>query len=243
MSKHNKHNQPLTLVDILKHNAVYIVLGIVGLGLFGYWWTNRVSVPQSHITRETSQIYEDDWVKGNRDASVILTEYSDFQCPACASYAFMMDELIEERGDSVAIVYRHLPLKQIHPQAVLAASAAEAAGMQGKFWEMHDLIFENQLKWSNNRSARNMFIEYAELLDLDIDQFKSDLNSPKVKSKVEGDYLNALSLRLQGTPSFFLNGERIENPASLDSLIQLIDALMPAESNLEEAEPDQDASE
>lgn len=110
-------------------------------------------------------IAENDWVKGNREAAVLLIKYSDFQCGACASYYLLVKQLADEFGDDVAFVYRHFPLG-IFPHSRAAAQAAEAAGKQGKFWEMHDMIFDNQRIWSSQRSGKAeeksfSFIPYA----------------------------------------------------------------------------------
>jgi protein-disulfide isomerase len=93
-------------------------------------------------------VAQDDWVKGNKDSKVIVVEYSDFQCPACAAYFPMVEQVMDEYKDKVAFVYRHFPLTSIHPHAEPMARAAEAAGKQGKFWEMYELIFKNQNAWS-----------------------------------------------------------------------------------------------
>ena len=117
-------------------------------------------------------IASDDWVKGNKDAKVVLIEYSDFQCPACALYYPVLNKFSEEFGDRLAIVYRHFPLPQ-HQHAKSMAYAAEAAGKQGKFWEMHDMIFDNQRSWTNQRNVKDTVLGYAKTLGLNIEQFEN----------------------------------------------------------------------
>ncbi|HSG05801.1 MAG TPA: thioredoxin domain-containing protein, partial [Nitrospiria bacterium] len=155
----------------------------------------------------------DDWSKGAEDSPVVLIEYSDFQCPACASYYPSLKLLTEEFGDRIRFVYRHFPLEQ-HVHAVPTARAAEAAGEQGKFWEMHDLLFENQRDWANKETAVDAFFQYAVDLGLDPVRFRKDFESPETGQAVEDDLNSGLGANVPGTPTFFLNGLQIENPKS-----------------------------
>jgi len=165
---------------------------------------------------------ENDWTRGNPDSGVTLIEYSDFQCPACASYFPILEKLVEDEGANFLFVYRHFPLTQSHPKAELAAQAAEAAGKQGKFWEMHDLLFENQSEWSNTFNTRSKLAEYATELGLDTARFESDLESSDVKNKVSQNLNEARAIGFPGTPSFILNGEFIQSPQSLAEFKTLI---------------------
>ncbi|OGN05468.1 MAG: hypothetical protein A2746_00110 [Candidatus Yanofskybacteria bacterium RIFCSPHIGHO2_01_FULL_44_22] len=162
-----------------------------------------------------------DWTKGNKEAKVVLVEYSDFQCPACAYYQPLFKKLSEEFGDKITFAYRHFPLRQ-HQNARLAAYAAEAAGRQNKFWEMHDLIFENQNRWENRGDAENIFTGYARTLGLDIDEFKNGLSSKEIKDKVENDYQSGIRSNVNATPTVFLNGEKIKVPPNYDELQNII---------------------
>jgi protein-disulfide isomerase len=168
-------------------------------------------------------IAENDWVKGNREAKVILIEYSDFQCPACAAYYPLVKQLAQEFADDAAFVYRHFPLG-IFPNSRIAGQAAESAGRQGKFWEMHSMIFDGQREWSNqNRGqAEEIFTSYAERLNLDVEQFKNDFNSQEAKDKINSDHRSGLKARVNATPTFFLNGERIRNPRSYEEFKSII---------------------
>lgn len=164
-----------------------------------------------------------DHVKGNLDSEIIVVVYSDFQCPACALYQTMTKQLVEEYGNSIQFVYRNLPLKQIHSNAELAARAAEAASQQDKFWEMHDLLFENQSDWSNNEQPQLIFVEYADHLELDAAKFLQDLDSDIIKNKVEADYQSGMRSKVNATPTFFLNGDKIQNPQNYESFRELIE--------------------
>lgn len=155
-------------------------------------------------------IEQKEYVKGNPEASVVLVEYSDFQCPACAQFYPIVKELVEENSENLRFEYRHFPLTTIHPYAVRAAVVAEAAGQQDKFYEMHDLLFENQSVWSNSVNPQVYFLEYAQELDLDIRLFKKHLNSSVLEDKVMNDFDEAQTKGFTGTPSFTLNGEKLE---------------------------------
>jgi len=171
-----------------------------------------------------NELTEEDWLKGNPDAQITIIEYSDFQCPACAYFYELMEDVVDEFGNHIRFAFRHFPLKSIHDKAALAGQATEAAGLQGKFWEMYSEVFENQALWSSMspEDAENEFIKYAADLDLDQKQFIDDLNSKKVENLVEAEYKSAVDGGLTSTPTFFFNGEKIKNPGSLEEFRTLI---------------------
>ncbi len=153
-----------------------------------------------------------------------LVEYSDFECPACGYFAPEVKQLLADFPGQLRLVYRHFPLRSIHPNAELAAQAAEAAGRQNpaKFWEMADLLFEKQEEWATSQDAAALFTRYATTLGLSTTQFVNDLDSPLVVANVENDFTSATKQGLLGTPSFFLNGVQIQNPQSYDDFRELI---------------------
>lgn len=167
-----------------------------------------------------------DHVRGNPMSRITLVEYSDFQCPACGVYYPLLKKLDGEYGNRIRIVYRNFPLTQLHKNAYLAAQAAEAAGKQGKFFEMHDLLFERQSEWPEASNVREKLIAYAEELKLDRAAFEKDLDGKEVKEKIDGDISSGQVSRVQGTPTFYLNGEKISNPRSYDEFKQAIDAAL-----------------
>lgn len=170
---------------------------------------------------------DSDWFEGGKDASVVLVEYSDFQCPACAAYFPVMKELEETFGDTLKIVYRNYPLTTIHPNAQLAAQAAEAAGIQGKFFIMHDLLFGNQKTWSAEADPTNTFIGYATSMGLDLEKFKTDLTSDETFLAVRDDIRSGDASNVNSTPTFFLNGVQIEkNPQGFEPFKALISAAL-----------------
>jgi len=157
-----------------------------------------------------------DNVGGNASSTVVIIEYSDFECPACRTYYFMMKQLVAEFGNRVAFVYRYFPLTNIHINAELAARAAQAAGKQGKFWEMHDLLFEKQNEWTKAADIKTLFESYTTLLGISIEQFKVGFESKEVKDFVRAQKTHAIKSGLQGTPTFFVNGKQIQNPSSVE---------------------------
>lgn len=158
---------------------------------------------------------------GNKDADIVVVEYADFQCPGCSTAAPIAKDAIEKYEDDVLLIFRHFPISSIHPNARSASAATLAADAQGKFWEMHDLIFENQDAWSNAQlQERNEFFNnYAKQLDLDIDKFNEDMSSKEVEKKINFDVAIARAKDVTGTPAFFLNGEPI-NHSEIESKIK-----------------------
>lgn len=162
-----------------------------------------------------------DIIFGNPDARVVLIEYGDYQCPACALYNPLVKQITEEYRNSIAFVYRHFPLQQ-HIYALPAAYAAEAAGVQGKFWEMHDLLYRRQDEWVKAKNAKGMFAEYASLFGLDANKFREDASSDTVKEKVRGNYQGGIKAGINATPTFILNGAKIQ-PRTYDEFKSFID--------------------
>ena len=156
-----------------------------------------------------------DQTQGNEQAAIKLVEYGDYQCPHCGTAYPIIKEIQSTFGDQILFVFRNFPLQESHRYANIAAQAAEAAGKQGKFWEMHDAIFENQ------QQLNEEFIEHlAEKLGLDMEQFEEDLNSEEISTKVEDDFESGVRSGVNGTPSFFINGEKFDGGAA--DLLQVL---------------------
>lgn len=171
--------------------------------------TNDKKIDMTNIT-ETQVSDLQNHYKGNLDAELTLVEYSDLQCPACKAAAPDISRLVDEFGENFKLEYRHYPLRSIHPNAQLAAQAAEAAALQGSFWEMHDMLFDKQSEWGESFNPKRYFEEYALELGLNGDQFMYDLELDIVKDKVNAQFDEAQDLQLPGTPSFVVNGEAID---------------------------------
>jgi protein-disulfide isomerase len=155
--------------------------------------------------------------KGNSNAKTVLVEFSDFQCPACLAVKPVVDAILAKHKDNIVFAYRHFPLDQ-HPFSRTSAAAAEAAGMQGKFWEMYDVLFENQANFSDEFFSTKLF----QLVQLDKSKFDSDLKSKTVTGKVSSDLIAGTGFGVNSTPSFFLNGKKLEL-TSFDDLSKAVD--------------------
>ncbi len=162
----------------------------------------------------TDIIEQRDHVLGNPDTAIILLEYGDYECPYCGRAHKVLKRLLEQVGDQIRFSFRNFPLSEIHPHALSAALAAESAGLQGKFWEMHDLILENQ----RTGLAADRLVAFAQSLSLNMDQFKSDMDSPELFDRVHEDFMSGVRSGVNGTPTFFINGQRHDGPADLGSL-------------------------
>jgi protein-disulfide isomerase len=154
---------------------------------------------------------------------VTLLEYSDFQCPACAAYEPFINNLHQDFPDTLKIVYRYFPLETIHKNALVSAKAAEAAQRQGKFWEMHDQLFQHQNDWAQTENPTDSFQTYAQTIGLNIDQFNADIASASVLDTVKSDEKMGTQANIPGTPSFFLNGKKLENPQSYEEFKKVVE--------------------
>lgn len=154
-----------------------------------------------------------DHVYGKTDSKVVLIEYGDFQCPGCGSAHPTVKELSEKYKDQLTFVFRNFPITNIHPNARVAAAAAEAAGLQGEYWEMHNKIYENQSSWSNLSSSdrTGFFVNYASELGLDTGKFTQDLAGEAVSKKINFDQALGKKAGTDATPTFFLNGKKLDN--------------------------------
>ena len=140
--------------------------------------------------------------------TIVITEYSDYQCPACAYFHPMVKKLKEKFGDQIQLELRHFPLNS-HQYAALAARAAESAKNQGKFREMHSLIFENQNRWSRSGNPVPVFVGFAKKLNLDVEQFRDDLNSAETQKKVMEEKREGVNRGVNSTPTFFIDGNEL----------------------------------
>ena len=172
--------------------------------------TGPTPTPQWQIPR----IGETDWGKGNPDAKLVIVEYSDFQCPYCSGAAQFLNGMVARFPDDVYVVFRHFPLTSIHDKAVITAEAAEAAGEQGQFWEMHDLLFARQGEWARRTVGEmpEVLAGYAEELGLDVAQFSRALEEGTYRERVEDSFEQARDLGIGGTPTLFINGQYYNGP-------------------------------
>ena len=208
--------------DRLK-KLLIVAFGVFILVFAGFKTLRWITTPTPEIAGVGVEVQETDWVEGKMSAPISLIEYSDFQCPACATYSPLVKKLLQEYPENLKVVYRHFPLVSIHKNALPAAKAAEAAGKQGKFWEMHDILFERQDDWTNEGHPKEKFIKYAKELELGEDIFLTDYESGEVEDKVKSHLNLSNQLGLNATPTFFINGERVRNLGGYETLQSLIE--------------------
>lgn len=177
--------------------------------------TNSVIAPSEENGNIGDHVFND------TESDIIMVEYGDFQCPGCGSAHPNVNTLLAEYGDRITFIFRNFPLTSIHPNAKAAAAAAEAAGLQGQYWEMHNLLFENQTSWNTASASERteIFNGYAESLNLDMGQFETDFRGTSVNSKISFDQALGTKDGVNSTPSFFLNGEPLAKDAA-EGLLQ-----------------------
>ncbi|MDI6401535.1 DsbA family protein [Balneolaceae bacterium ANBcel3] len=172
------------------------------------------------LSLELLEPRDDDWMKGNPDADVVIVKYSDFQCPACRGYAAMDDMMSSRMEEEALFIFRHFPLRNFR-HSNTAALYVEAAGRQGKFWELHDLIYINQQRWSGG-DAEEIFNSLAQSLELDMDQLQADMENPELQERIDRHYQSGQQLRVRAVPTIFINGEQIQLPRSIEEYEALI---------------------
>jgi protein-disulfide isomerase len=165
------------------------------------------------IKRSLTQFSQTDHSIGAANAELILVEYGDYECPACGSAELLCNHLIDLFGDQLKLIYRHFPLNEIHPHAEFAAEAAEAAGAQGHFWGMHDLLFKHQ-----DHLKMVSLVHYAEQLELDMTRFTSDMKERVYLQRIKEQRHSGELLHIMSSPSFFLNGRYIDVSFGLENL-------------------------
>jgi protein-disulfide isomerase len=166
-----------------------------------------------------------DHVNGPTSAKAQLVVYGDFECPACGAYEPMINAVKNSFGDKVALVFRHYPLPQ-HKFAQITSQAAEAAALQGKFWEMHDLLYAKQSTWSTANNIKETLTGYASELKLDTTKFNADLETSTIKDRIQRDITSGNSYNIPGTPTFFLNGQEVQLPVTQQSLTDKINVIL-----------------
>lgn len=172
------------------------------------------------VTMRT-EITPEDWSVGPVDAPVTILEYGDFECPYCGRAERPLREVREAYSDLVRFVYRHFPITSSHPHAEAAAEAAEAAGAQGKFWPMHDLIFANQQALTDADLRR-----YAQQIGLDLDRFDRDMAEHTYRAQVREDFRSGIEDGVNGTPTIFINRVRYDGPREFETLAEVVDRIV-----------------
>jgi protein-disulfide isomerase len=184
----------------------------------------------AEVNVQKTKITSEDWIRGREDAPVTILEYGDFECPYCGMAFPELEAVLEEAPDAVRLIYRHFPITTIHPHALMAAESAEAAGAQGKFWEMHDALFTHQeaLEYEN-------LLEYAEAIGLDVARFDSEMQQQIYREEVRRDFRRGIEDGVNGTPTLFFNRIRYEGPRDRVSMLAEVAAVLEAERSRKRA--------
>ena len=161
-----------------------------------------------------------DHIQGAGDAPIELVEYGDYQCPHCGRAYPVIKSIQGRMGKKLKFIFRNFPLADAHPNAMHAAIAAEAAALQGKFWEMHDIIFENQIHLGDSH-----LVKYAARIGLDTDQFKDDFEKPATAERVEADFESGIRSGVNGTPSFFINGQKYNGDWEGEEFLKYLESI------------------
>jgi len=192
-----------------KRKLPFIIIGTVLLLLVaaGSWlYSSRQQT--GDLTRGTSGA-QPPHMLGPANAPVRIEEFGDFQCPSCGTLHPVLKKLQSEYASRVALTFREFPLAPIHPNASEAARAAEAAGLQGRFWQMHDLLYDYQPAWSDSKEVRSVFLQYAADMGLDSQQLSRHMDSQVVQERIAADQRRAVSLGVDGTPALYINGREV----------------------------------
>jgi protein-disulfide isomerase len=215
--------------------VVVVAIATLGSGAMPY----RAKLPGPLTISDKSVSREGDaesmHIRGNPEASVTLEEFGDFECPSCANLATFLDQLIKQYHPRVRLIFRNFPLP-MHQFARDAALAAEAAGLQGRYWEMHDMLFREQPVWSSATDAGMLFETYAETLRLDLNRFRKDVKSDKVRERFESDQARARSLGVTTAPTLFVDKREMgPNDRTPEGVRRLVDEAVKAKSSASEA--------
>lgn len=199
-------------------SVVLVVGAVFGLSSFS---KNKSEIETQETVSRDILLRDGAPEKGNPQAQVIVVEFSDFQCPACQYASTQIPALLDQYPDKIRFVYRYFPLSG-HKNAVPAAKAGQAALLQGKFWEMHDLLFARQQDWETKNNPKDIFVGYAQELGLNVDQFTSDFDSPATADLIAQDTAAGVQAKVQATPTFYVNGAAVSG-FNLKTLQTLID--------------------
>lgn len=209
---------------IFSFTNIIILLVLVLIAFFVFNFINTKAKEGLPVTIKQEAT---DHIIGNPNSKVVLVEYADMQCPTCKAFDPIVNEVVNGYKDKILYVFKHFPLTQIHPNALLAATAVEAASKQGKFEEMKTLLFLKQEEWGGSLASKNKIIEYALSLKLDINKFEADMNDPATTERVMRDYRSGVDIGVSGTPTFYINGKKVD--LSTISTVESFKAVLDAE--------------
>jgi protein-disulfide isomerase len=225
MAKGSSGSNKVTLWFIGGFLIVVAIVVVVAAAMSGTG-SGIPTTPSDFVATTVPAITSADWQEGDTNSPVSVIEYGDFECPACGAYFPIMQQLLQNYGSRVDFVFRNFPLTTIHPNAMIAAQAAEAAGLQGKYWPMHDLLYTDQNDWVNDSTStvvKDYFDVYASSLGLNVTKFDTDINSSAVANKIQIDMTSGNAAQVDHTPTFFINLTQIPNPTSYADFASVLD--------------------
>jgi protein-disulfide isomerase len=221
----------------MKRHLPFVIVGAAALAVLAGPLLSQTMQPNrlttsGDQTASAKRPAESVHVRGDSRAPVTLEEFGDFECPSCKNLGSFLAQMIKEYHPRVRLIFRNYPLA-MHHYSRDAARAAEAAALQGRYWEMHDMLFREQPVWSSSDNARTLFISYAETLGLDLDRFQKDMQSDKVRERIEYDEARARSLGVKTAPSLFIDKHEMgSNERDEDGVRRLIDEAVKAKTAL-----------
>lgn len=200
----------------MKRFLPFVIIVVVLIAAVAATWFFIRSSPPSNSSTNSSESAapgaQPPHIRGNPSAPVTLEEFGDFECPVCGTYSVELKKIESEFGDRLRVIFREYPLYPTpHKHALIAAQAAEAAGLQGRFWQMHDKLYENQKAWSEATDVMPLFIDYGKQIGLDTDRFGRELSGEMVTARITQDGIRAHARGVTGTPSFFVNGKEAKD--------------------------------
>lgn len=198
-----------------KNNLRNLILGVIAFAIVFFVVSISTSLRQeikaSDVTINTS---ETDYIFGDPSAPITLVEFGDYECPACKAYKSFVDQIVTNNPGKVKFVYKQFPLIQIHRNALLGAKAVLSAGEQGKYFEMHNILYDNQDEWSKALNAKEKILGYATGLGLDMAKFEASMNSSAIEDRIRSEMRMGTTLGITGTPTFYANGVKIDGATS-----------------------------
>ncbi|MCA9366943.1 thioredoxin domain-containing protein [Candidatus Kaiserbacteria bacterium] len=198
----------------------WVIIAVLTVVLFG----GAILLSQGGSSKNNEGVQRLEHVTGNPDSSIVLEEFADLQCPACASFAPVVDEVLSQFGDAIRYEYKQFPLP-MHQYALQAGVAAEAAAQQGKFFEFTHVVFQNQDTWAKSRVPGSFFEQYATDLGMDVEQFKRQSQSTELRDYVKEQMAEGRDRGVAGTPTFYLNGQLMEYSTVEEFLTQIAAAV------------------
>src|SRR6184192_4272382 len=211
---------------ILKPLIVIVLAVAVAAGAAVYL-SRQPDQPEDSAVPTHADIKGGGHIRGPVNASLTLVEFGDYQCPSCGAYHPLVKEILNRYPQKLRLEFHHFPLVSIHPNSMMASMAAEAAGEQGHYWEMHDALFEHQREWSDSPNAEPIFVALASRFGLDTNRFMQGLRSPQLQDRILRDVEQGQNAKVDAVPTFFINGERVHIKLSMEDFVQVIQARLP----------------